>query len=187
MVYYQFLSSELLHSLVFYQAPVLRHIMVIVMPDGWCGTNNQHQHPPLSHPALFGLTLEKNYLSMEWGSGSDTFFDTKLCFNLSSWLPGIFCVQILYLPGSHFHHLYKEDRPLRWLMCKISPSYGSWLQCTRQADFFFVCLFPRMLVGFSSQSQRIGHPVLRFSQSANQARFWVEPGFLVDLGMRLFG
>lgn len=67
--------------------------MVIVMPstpDSWRGTNNYYQHPPLSHSVLFGLTLEKNHLGMEWGSGSDTVFDTKLCFNLSSWLPGIF-------------------------------------------------------------------------------------------------
>lgn len=44
---------------------------------------------PHPHPALFGLTLDKNYLGVEWGSESDTVFDTKLCFNLSSWLPGI--------------------------------------------------------------------------------------------------
>lgn len=48
--------------------------------------------------------LDKNYLGMGWGSGSDPVLDRKLCLDLA---PGYqnFCVQILYLPGSHFHRL----------------------------------------------------------------------------------
>lgn len=67
-------------------------------------------------------------------------------------------------------------------MCRVCPSYALLGYRTLDRQVF---LFPRMLVGFSSQSQWIWRPVLEFSQPTKQARFHAEPGFLVNLGMRL--